>query len=452
MVQRPPALAVLRQGLPLALGMASHALFNLVDLVLVGQLGSEAVAGVHVATTVNFLPMILGNGISIAVLSMLARSLGGGDEAGARELSSRAQSYMLLLGVVVGVLGAAVAAPCVDLQGVVGEARDIGLHYLVVTSLGTVTMFALIQTTASMRALGEGAMPLLLLVGGNALNLVLDVILMFGWDALSIPAFGAPGAAYATVIARALAAGVGVWWLRRPGYRLRFTWVPLRGPRGQLAEILRLGLPQSLQMLVRALAVIALTRVAAELGGQDAIAALGVTTRLDTLVLFAALGFASAGTTVAGTSHGAGEAARARGACAWAGVWALAFSAILVAVFAALARPLIGLFIDGASEGVLAAGALYLTTAALGQPLAAFSIAVTGGVNGTGRVWPPMILDLAVYLTVLFPGVIVVAASAEDGGLAGVWWVCVVANLLLAAAYAVYLRRAGFGVGVDRAG
>lgn len=422
--------------------MASHALFNLIDLVLVGRLGSEAVAGVHVATTINFLPMILGNGISVATLSMMARMLGSGDEAGARSLSSRSQALMLLLGVVVGIVGAALAAPCVDLQGVEGDARDVGIHYLVVTSLGTVTMFVLMQTTATMRALGEGAMPFALLVGGNVLNLILDVILLFGWEALSIPAFGAPGAAYATVISRALAAAVGIWWLRRPGYRLRLGRVPLRGPGGQRGEILRLGLPQSLQMLVRALTVIALTRIAGDLAGQDAIAALGVTTRLDTLVLFAALGFASAATTVAGRNYGAGELQRARAACAWAGLVALVFSAVLVAAFAIFARPLVGLFIEDATEGVLAAGALYLSIAALGQPLAGFCIAVTGGINGTGRVFAPMLMDLIAYGGLLLPTVIVVASALPDAGLSAIWWVFAGVNLMLAMAYAVYLSRA----------
>ena len=53
--------------------------------------------------------------------------------------------------------------------------------------------------------------------------------------------------------------------------------------------------------------VIALTRIAGDLGGQDAIVALGVTTRLDTMVLFSALGFASAATTLAGRCYGARE-------------------------------------------------------------------------------------------------------------------------------------------------
>jgi len=435
-------LPMIRQGLPLALGMASHALFNLVDLLLVGRLGADAVAGVHVATTINFLPMILGNGISIATMSVLARRVGSGDMTRARELSSRWQMLMPLLGIAVGVLGALLVYPCVDLQGVEGRARDIGVHYLLVTNLGTVTMFVVMQTTASMRALGESLMPFALLFGCNVLNLLLDVVLLFGWDAMAIPAFGAPGAAYATVIARAAAAGIGLWWLSRPGCGLRLRWVSLRGGRAEQMEVLRLGLPQSLQMLMREVAVVALTRIAGDLGGQSAIVALGVTTRLDTLVLFAAMGFASAATTVVGLSCGAGRFDAARRACRWAGLCAFVFSAMLVLTFLTWAKPIIALFVEEADASVIAAGVLYLSIAALGHPFASVCLALTGGFTGAGRVLPPVVLDLIGFAGLLLPATIAVASFVDTAGLGSIWWIFAGVNVLLAAAYWVYLERA----------
>ncbi len=146
---------ILRIGFPLAVGMSSHVLFNLVDLMLVGSLGEEAVAAAHVATIFNFLLMILGNGISVATISILSRRIGAGEMNRARFLSSRSQVMMLWLGIAVGLVGAAISVPCVALTGVEGEVRSTGVHFLVVLNLGTVTMFMLMQTTSTMRALGE---------------------------------------------------------------------------------------------------------------------------------------------------------------------------------------------------------------------------------------------------------------------------------------------------------
>ncbi len=434
---------VLRQGLPLALGIGSQALFNLVDLVIVGRLGPSAVAGAHVATTINFLPMILGNGVSVAALARISQRLGAGEHAAARALAARAQWLMLGLGLLLGGVGAAIAAPCVDLQGVTGEARRVGVHYLVVSQLGCLTMFALMQTTANMRAVGESMMPLWLLVGSNLLNVGFDLLLIFGWDALAIPAFGAPGAAYGTVAARGVGAVCGYLWLARRQHGLRFSFAERlqRPPPGEFRQLLLLSLPQSVQMFVRAAVVIALTRIAADVAGEAAVTSLGVTTRLDTLVLFASVGFASVGTTLCGRALGAGRVAAARAAALAAGLCAGGFGLLVTFLLALFAAPILRLFVADAGPEVVAAGTGYLRIALLAQPLAAFALGATGGIHGSGNMLPPMLLDLIGYLLVLLPVAIVLASVGGGITLEQLFWLVAAANLLLAGGYLLYLWR-----------
>ncbi|MFN6195025.1 MAG: hypothetical protein ACK5BN_14530, partial [Planctomycetota bacterium] len=81
LLRRSPGGSVLVQGLPLALGLASHAAINLVDLAMVGRLGGAAVQAAHVGSTWNFLPMIVGNCVSTALLAHASRLLGAGAPA-----------------------------------------------------------------------------------------------------------------------------------------------------------------------------------------------------------------------------------------------------------------------------------------------------------------------------------------------------------------------------------
>ncbi len=60
----------------------------------------------------------------------------------------------------------------------------------------------------------------------NVVNLVLDLVLMFGFDALGVPAYGVVGAAYASLIARTLAAGCAFAWLLRRRHPLSLRGVP----------------------------------------------------------------------------------------------------------------------------------------------------------------------------------------------------------------------------------
>ena len=444
LLTEPPWWLLLRIGLPLAVGMSSHVMFNLVDLLLVGRLGEGAAAAAHVATIFNFLLMIVGNGISVATISILSRRIGAGEMERARRLSSRSQVMMLWLGTVVGVLGAAIAVPCVALTGVEGEVRSQGVHFLVVLNLGAVTMFMLMQTTSSMRALGDVWMPLVLLLGANVLNLLLDIVLLFGWEDLGIPAFGAPGAAYATVIARGLASAFGLWWLARKDNPLRFTWMPWRDRHGEWLTLLVMAVPQIVQVMVRALTVIALTRVARDLAGPEAVPALSVTSRLDTMVLFAAVGFASAATTVTGRNVGARLVRRARVTAVTGGAMALIMGGIMVLFFARFAGDLIGLFVVDAGPRVLEIGESYLMVAALGHPFGAFCVAVAGGLNGAGRMVPPMVLDLVGYVGVILPALVLTAVLRPAAGLVAIWWVFAAGNALLGLVYLVYALRAGW--------
>jgi Na+-driven multidrug efflux pump len=265
---------------------------------------------------------------------------------------------------------------------------------------------------------------------------------MFGWDLalLDRPELGwAPGSAYATVLSRAIAAGIGIWWLRRKDHLLRLSGGLRRGPRSQRRQVLWLGIPQTLQMLARATSVIALSKIAIDVGGQDAVVALGVTTRLDMLVVFAAAGFASAATTLVGRQVGEGDWRRARVACWLAGLQGAMFATVFVTLFGLFAVEITGWFVRGAGEEVLFAASDYLRIAAWAHLPAAFCLAVTGGINGAGRTFWPMVADAAGHWLFLIPCVAFFASGQCE--LRPVWYAWIVGQGVLAIAFALLVRR-----------
>ncbi len=392
-LRRSPGVAVLRLGLPLALGLASHALINLVDLLLVGRLGGEAIRAAHVATTWNFLPMIVGNCVSTALLAQLSRRLGSADRMGARQLHVRAQWFMLWLSLAVGLATALPAVPMVDATGLVGPARDSAVHYLVVSNLGCVPMFVLMQTTAAMRAAGEALVPLGLLLLANLCNLGLDLVLLFGWEALGVPSVGVVGAAYATVASRAVAAALAFAWLRRRGHVLSLRSVP--AARTPVAgPLLSDAWPQILQIGLRAGIVLLLTIVVQRQFGDNATVALGITTRLDTLVLFGALGFANAATAYAGRAVMVGWQWPARAAGLWAAVQAGLLGTIFVLCMQQGSTTIVGWFLPTPPPAVVVSTQLYFRIAAWAQVFGAVALGAIGAVHGAGRMVAPLVVDL----------------------------------------------------------
>ncbi len=184
------------------MGMAFHASFNLIDLAIVGLLGEEAVAAVHFGGTINFFPMILGNGISVGAVSLLSRSLGRGDRKGAERTANLVLYLMMGLSVVLGLGFYFFAESCCHALSARGAVLVEGARYLEVLSLGTVSMFLVMHVTGVLRAIGNAFWPVAILISSNLLNIGLDYLFIFGFEPLGIQAHGPAGAAIPPVIAR----------------------------------------------------------------------------------------------------------------------------------------------------------------------------------------------------------------------------------------------------------
>ena len=398
-LRRKATAAVFRQGLPLALGLALHASVNLVDLAMVGRLGEGAVQAAHVASTWNFLPMLVGQCVSTALLGWLSRLLGAGQHERALAVNRRAQWLMVALALLLGALTAWPAVAMVAATGLQGSVADEAIEYLIVSNLGCLPMFVLMQTTAAMRATGQAWGPLLLLLLANACNIAGNYVLMYGWAAVGIPAFGVVGAAHATVASRGIAALLAVAWLCRRSHPLSLR----RGksvPPPVLLPLLRDAWPQIVQIGLRASLVLVLTVVVQKRFGGLATTSLGIATRLDTLVLFGAMGFGNAATVYAGRAVVAGRAAAAR-AAGFAAAWqAAAFGALWVLGYQWFAPSVVAWFVPSPSAALCELTAQYFDRAAWSQVLGAVAIGAMGAVQGAGHLRAPLLADVVGFAVV----------------------------------------------------
>jgi Na+-driven multidrug efflux pump len=239
------------------------------------------------------------------------------------------------------------------------------------------------------------------------------------------------------VASRTVAALLGYAWLlhRRHPLSLRGSVVPVGAVAGGL---LHDAWPQVAQIALRAVLVYGITIVAQRVGGLDAVAALGITTRLDTMILFAAMGFAGAATAVAGRAAAVGDTARARAAADAAGLQAALFGVVLVLVFCVLAEPLVALFVPEAGRSVVEIARLYLGSAAFAHPFSAYALGTIGAVHGTGEMLAPLVVDLVGFAGL---GAAVGIAIWCGGGLFGLFGSIAVGMAFVALCHGWHARR-----------
>ncbi len=443
----------------MATAMGLHATFNLVDMLIVGHLpeGTDALAALAVTDMLAVVAAIVCNGLANATVAMVSRRNGAGEFAELNRIAWGSVGAALALSALFAALGLGASGVLTrDLVGVRGPIQRMAERYLDVMMGGSFSILLLLQLTAIQRALGDGVGPAAVLVGANVLNIALDLVLVYGpgpapagFDlfvpvaaALHAPRLGVVGAAWATVLARTAGVVAAALLLLRRGDRLRFRPRLLVTRLDDLREFARIGGPAALQFLVRVVAILVFVSLVARHYTTPAdgsvLAAFGICIRLDTVVLFSALGWGAAAATLTGEALGAGRPGRARRAVLLTSGMAAAGHVLVAVVYVVLAGWLTALF--DAEPRVVAAATGYVRTVAPTYPLLAVAAVVASALAGAGATAAALGLDAAVLLGIVVPAAIVtvVVAHAPPQGL---WVVIAAGNALTALAFIAWFRR-----------
>ena len=212
----------------------------LVDTAIVGHLGRSQLAALGIAAFVLSGLFAIFNFLQYATTAQVARAGGAGESEAAARLGAQALWLSLAFGPGVAALVAALAEPIVSLMGGEGQTADYAVTYLRIASLGLPAAFLALGGQGYLRGVADLRTPLLILVAGNVLNVVLELLFVYGFD------WGIEGSAWGTAIAQlAMGAAFVVAVLRRA------TRAYVR-PRPALALPAALGRPLDLRAHGRA--------------------------------------------------------------------------------------------------------------------------------------------------------------------------------------------------------
>src|SRR5438094_3723879 len=397
-----PLAAVVRLAAPTTVVMAVAAVSNVVYTCLASRLGMEAIGAVSLVFPVSLLAITaMAGGIGAGASSAVARALGAGRRGEAAALAGQA----LVLSVVVGRgfgLGVQVAAPALfRAMGARGAVHASATLFARVLFGGAAITFLGGMFDSVLRGEGNVRVPAIWSTTSLVLQMSCTPLFMFTFH------WGLVGAALAMLTCQMIATVPRAFWvlggraLVRPAFRLpRFTLAPVR-------EILRVGVPAALSMSITNVGLMALTAVVTRLGDAD-LAAFGLGTRLDFLLMSFAYGFGAAVLTLVGLATGARRQDRTRAFVIRAG----AIAALLLAIpgLGLCWRPRIwlGLFTDDA--GIQAVGARYFRIIGPSYPFLGISMVIGFAFQGLGRATIPLAWT---FLRVV--GVLVAAVVCTQG-------------------------------------
>ena len=418
-------------ALPVLLTNLLQSLVNVVDVFMVGRLGPIAIAAIGMSTAVNFLVLVMVLSVSAGAMSLIAQAKGARDPERMSFVARQAITSGLMLSLALTATGYTLAEPLLTLANSGGDPQAVvlGTQYLKIIFLGMPFLVLNIVFNRLMQGAGDTVTPLYLTGGLNVLNIAFNYIFMFGPGPL--PAFGLPGAAMGTVLAR----GIGVVIALMIIYSGRNVVKILPGgtyrPHWQMVgDIFSIGLPSGIQGVFRngsRLLVIGII-TSTEVGTYGA-AALAIGFQVESLAFMPVLGINVAATSLVGQSLGSWQILEARQRGNMSLYLGLAVMIILAAPIVIFAPAIINLFDPSAHPTLAQAGTAYMRINTVALPITAIAMVANGALRGAGDTFPGMVSTIAnkalitVALAYLF-------AFPLGWGSTGVWMALAVGTLL----------------------
>ena len=192
-----PAKIIWNFTLPIVIGNIFQQFYTMVDTVIVGKfVGTKALAAVGATGTICFLILGFLMGLTAGFTVITSQRFGAGDMEGMRKTVGSAAVLSVVISLLMTVISMVGMKPLLKFMNTPDDIFHDTYLYIMIICAGIFAQVLYNLLASILRALGNSKTPLYFLLFSAVLNIVLDLVLIIVFH------LGAPGAAYATVIAQ----------------------------------------------------------------------------------------------------------------------------------------------------------------------------------------------------------------------------------------------------------
>lgn len=297
-----PKKAIVALSVPFMIAMIAQTANNLIDSAWVAGLGPDALAAVGFVFPLFFILIGVGNGVGVGAASAIGRAIGRGERKTADRIASQAVVLAIAASLIISILLLILQKPILIMLGA-GDTIDLCVEYG--TPIFLMGTFMILNGVMGgiLRAEGnaKAAMNAQLLMAGS--NMVLDPLMIYDYGL----GLGIAGAAWATVVASMISLGVMVYMFFFAKKRTYIT-MSIRDSKPDMAiykDILRVGIPSSLEMLIISLVSAVMNMLLIMVGGTDGVGIYVSVWRLIMLAMIPMMSISGASVPVCAAAYGA---------------------------------------------------------------------------------------------------------------------------------------------------
>ena len=386
MTQGAPWQRILEFSIPMLLGNVAQQLYNTADSVIVGMfVGDNALAAVGSAMPILNLLLALFVGIATGAGIVISQAYGARDREGLSRSIGNCITLAGVASVVIMVGGPLLTRPMLVLLGTPDSILGWCTSYLVIQFVGIAGFFFYNMLSGVLRGLGDSVSALGFLLLAAALNVVLDLLFVAGFD------MGVAGVSLATVIAQTISALFCFRKLMKMRAIIDLNKQTVRLDQNVAMRIIRLGVPSGITQAIFSMAGMVVQTLTNSMG-EMVIAANVIIMRVDGFAMMPNFSFGQAMSGYTGQNVGAAKYDRVGLGTKQGTIIAVSCSAVITCVLLFLNKFLFGVFTDTAELIDLAGRMMRLM--AVGYLGVAITQSLGGVMRGAGDTVSPMWISI----------------------------------------------------------
>ena len=378
-----PQKALWKLAIPMMFGMLVQAVYMLTDTAFIGKwVGADALAALGYVFPYMFIIMGITFGLGSGATSVIARYIGRKDKAQADIAAGQTIMIGIIISVMIVMITLIFKENIFTIQNASGQAATDALAYFRILSVGSVFMILSMFIRSILSGEGDNIFPMKVLGSGTILNIILDPIFIYYYDI--------QGAAIATILSQFIVCLIFFYYLgiRKTSY-LNLSLTNFSFHPAIIKEILTIGVPSSLSMMIMAMGAFILNII---LNSPNAVAAVQTAGRIEHLFFLPIISISSSLVTLVGMFFGAERFDLIRFIIKYGLKVGLLFSCISAFFFFAGARHIIPFFTD--SSEIIAISISYFSIVCFSYPFVTIGMTSSRIMQGLGYGKPTLILTL----------------------------------------------------------
>ena len=298
MIETPVNKLIPKLAVPTIISMLVTSIYNMADTFFVSQISTSASAAVGIVFSIMAMIQALGFTLGMGSGNCISRTLGSRDDEKAERIAATGFFTSLIVGLILTVGGITFLDPLVRFLGATDTIAPYAKDYAFYILLAAPVMMGSFVLNNLLRAQGYAVYAMIGITTGGILHMILDPILIFGFD------LGIAGAALATALSQCISFGILLFQTATREGCIRIKISKFTPAPSMYGPILHAGVPSLCRQGLASVATIVLN-VAANPFGDAAIAAMSIVSRYMMFINSALIGFGQGFQPVGGYNYGA---------------------------------------------------------------------------------------------------------------------------------------------------